>query len=183
MKIKENLDIFVYDFDLHHNMKRNIMQTILESGDFQNKKTNVQAYMTNWWIKSRELNIFTRWLEQKIYWNFDLLPKPAGESESLTLPLHQFNCWGAVYNRGDYTLSHKHNPFYISFVYFVNSPKGSSPLTFTTTNKKIKAEEGRVVVFNSNLFHHVPKNNCDNRVIVAGNYAVDFNSDLINRPV
>lgn len=164
-------------------MKEGIMQTILKSGDFQNKKTNVKAYMTNWWIKSREIDIFTRWLEQKIYWNFDLVPKIAGVGNSLTQPLYQYNCWGAIYNKGDHTLPHNHSPFSISFVYFVNSPNGSSPLTFTTTNKKIKAEEGKVVVFNSSLFHHVPKNNCDNRVVVAGNYAVDFKSDLINRPL
>lgn len=176
------MDIFVYDFDLHYSMKKKIVQTILESGDKQNKKTNVQAYMTDWNIQSSEITCFSRWLENKIYWNLDLMPKFAGKNNSLTAKLQQVDCWGAVYNRGDYTETHNHNLNYLSFVYFVNTPKGSSPLVFTTSNKKIKAEEGKVIIFNSSINHHVPKNKCDDRIIIAGNYTVD-QKELINRPL
>jgi len=171
----------VYDFDLHHSTKKSIMQTILESGDVQDKKTNVKACMTDWNIQSQEINSFSRWLENKIYWNFDLMPKFVNTNNSLTAQLYQIDCWGAVYNHGDYTVTHNHNLNHLSFVYFVNTPRGSSPLVFTTSNKKIKAEEGKVVIFNSNLWHHVPKNRCNNRIIIAGNYGIDQRK-IINRP-
>ena len=56
-----------------------------------------------------------------------------------------------------------------AFVYFVNSPKGSSPLVFTTSGKRIKPEEGKILIFPPQLFHHVPKNKCDGRITLSGN--------------
>ena len=77
--------------------------------------------------------------------------------------------WLARYNKGDYTESHDHNPATLSFVYFVKSPPGSSPLVFTSSGKKIKSEEGKVVIFPGTVWHHVPKNKCDGRMTYAGN--------------
>ena len=62
-----------------------------------------------------------------------------------------------------------HKPSIHSFVYFVRCPKGSSPLVFTTSKKRVKAEEGKIVVFPGHVLHHVPKNNCEGRVVLAGN--------------
>ena len=78
-------------------------------------------------------------------------------------------CWFARYNKGDYTYSHAHKPHTWSWVYFINCPKGSYPLIFTTSGKKVKAEEGKVVIFDAQVLHEVPKNKCDNRVVCAGN--------------
>ena len=38
------------------------------------------------------------------------------------------HCWGVTYNKGDGVESHNHFPYTISFVYYVNTPEGSSPL-------------------------------------------------------
>ena len=73
------------------------------------------------------------------------------------------------YDKGDYTQTHHHSFVLYAFVYFIKTPKGSSPLVFTKSGKKIKAEEGKVVIFPGVLRHHVPKNRCDDRIIVAGN--------------
>ena len=78
-------------------------------------------------------------------------------------------CWGAKYGKGDYTISHEHFPDTFAFVYFLKSPRGSSPLVFSTSGTKIKAEEGKVVIFPSNMYHYVPKNNCEGRITLAGN--------------
>tara|TARA_B100001250_G_scaffold403454_1_gene418024 strand:+ start:1146 stop:1715 length:570 start_codon:yes stop_codon:yes gene_type:complete len=77
--------------------------------------------------------------------------------------------WVAKYNKGDWTKSHHHHPAIYSFVYFVKSPKGSSSLVFTTSGKRIKAEDGKLVLFPGDLRHHVPKNRSDGRVVLAGN--------------
>ncbi len=77
--------------------------------------------------------------------------------------------WVAKYNKGDYTVSHSHFPVTWSFVYCIKSPRGSSPLIFTTSGKRIKAEEGKVVIFPGSMKHHVPKNRCDGRIVLAGN--------------
>tara|TARA_Y100001963_G_C6618996_1_gene370793 strand:+ start:240 stop:752 length:513 start_codon:yes stop_codon:yes gene_type:complete len=79
------------------------------------------------------------------------------------------NKWIAKYNKGDYTASHHHIPASFAFVYFIRCPIGSSPLVFTTSGKEIKAEEGKVVVFSGCMNHHVPKNECDDRIVLSGN--------------
>ena len=80
----------------------------------------------------------------------------------------------AKYRKGDYTVSHIH-PGDFSFVYFVKTPSGSSPLVFTTSGKRIKAEEGKLILFSSRLKHHVPKNRCDNRIVLSGNLVQSTN--------
>lgn len=81
--------------------------------------------------------------------------------------------WFAKYNKGEYARDHNHELHaHHAFAYFVKCPKGSSPLVFTTSNKKIKAHEGKVVIFPGNLYHHVPKNNCDDRIVFVGNIRV-----------
>ncbi len=83
---------------------------------------------------------------------------------------YRFDMWFAQYNKGDYAKSHNHIPYSIfSFVYFINCPSGSSPFVFTTSGKKIKSEEGKLVLFPSIANHHVPKNRCENRIVLAGN--------------
>ena len=77
--------------------------------------------------------------------------------------------WMARYNEGDWTMNHNHTSALMGFVYFINTPKGSSPLVFKTSGKKIKAEEGKIVLFPGVMNHYVPKNKCKNRMILAGN--------------
>jgi hypothetical protein len=77
--------------------------------------------------------------------------------------------WMNNYKKGDFACSHTHTGFGYSYVYFIKTPEGSSPLVFTSSGKKIKAEEGRIVIFPCDLYHDVPKNKCDGRITMAGN--------------
>ena len=77
--------------------------------------------------------------------------------------------WLAFYQKGDHTVPHHHLPVLYAFNYFIRTPKGSSPLIFSSSNTIIEPEEGKLVIFPSNLVHHVPSNNCDERVVFAGN--------------
>ena len=79
------------------------------------------------------------------------------------------NAWMASYNEGEFTVAHNHRPAAFSFVYFIKCPKGSAPLVLTTSGKRIKAEEGKLVLFPGNMIHHVPKNKCHGRMVLAGN--------------
>lgn len=90
-----------------------------------------------------------------------------------TLTLQQI--WGQVYNEGHQQTSHHHVPSSFAFVYFVNTPKGSSPLVFTSSGKRVKAEAGNMVIFPANLFHHVPENRCKGRSVIAGNIYYKIN--------
>ena len=56
-----------------------------------------------------------------------------------------------------------------AFNYFIKTPKESSPLIFTTSGETINAEEGKLVIFPASLIHEVPKNKCDDRIVLSGN--------------
>ena len=40
--------------------------------------------------------------------------------------------------------------------------------------ERIKAEEGKIVIFTGSLVHGVQKNKCDGRIVVAGNVEAQF---------
>tara|TARA_B100000073_G_C23396968_1_gene437588 strand:+ start:71 stop:529 length:459 start_codon:yes stop_codon:yes gene_type:complete len=78
----------------------------------------------------------------------------------------EYQLWGAVYNYGDFAYEHRHGKNEYSFVYYVSTPPGSSPLNFD--GYIIQPHEGMCVIFQDEL-HSVPENECDGRVVVAGN--------------
>ena len=45
--------------------------------------------------------------------------------------------WFVRYSKGDYTIPHDHDLSWMSWVYFINCPKGSSPLVLTDSSKRI----------------------------------------------
>ena len=90
-------------------------------------------------------------------------------------PLLLHNLWGQMYNKGHFQESHWHLPYHWSFVYYVNTPRGSSPLVFTQSRKRIRVKEGNFVIFPAGVEHYVPRNKCDERSAVAGNFYYKIN--------
>ena len=70
--------------------------------------------------------------------------------------------WGLLYDNENEIASHSHPDALYSCSYYVNAPKGSAPLIFTTSNHKIKAENGKLIVFDGRLDHHVPRSKINN---------------------
>ena len=82
----------------------------------------------------------------------------------------KYATWVARLDKGQQTIRHFHHPHCsIVFVYFVNTPKGSSPLVFPTSGKKVKAEAGTLVIHPGVMQHEVPPNKCDGRITIASN--------------
>ena len=116
-----------------------------------------------------------------IVWIKDVLPeiskKFASEEpeESYGFDINAFEiaeCWGTHYNKGESLIKHNHFPYIISFVYYVKTPKGFSPIIIEDENIDVK--EGECVFFLSHLFHSVKPNNCDGRCVIAGNILYRF---------
>ena len=84
-------------------------------------------------------------------------------------PLRMHNLWGQLYNKGHFQNSHHHLPYDWSFVYYVNTPRRSSPIVFDESRKRIRLKAGQVIIFPSWLLHHVPPNKCEGRVVIGGN--------------
>ena len=167
---RENLNVLVEHYPYHENLNKKILQDSLEfnfvdaeqsiqrGGDY----SNVRALQTiEGVITSKSIDLIYEWivnLIRKEYrgWNYRV-----GSS------------WLARYDKGNYAVSHDHIPAAFSFVYFVKCPKGSAPLVFTTSGKRIKAEDGKVLIFPGNMKHHVPTNKSDGRMVLAGNMVMD----------
>ena len=122
--------------------------------------TNVSAKMSAWSTKSDNITQIYEWVLSLLHATHD------------DLPVHKYElyeAWYASYSDGDNTRCHDHKFVPWSFVYFIQSPEGSSSLYFPTSNKEIKPVAGRVVVFPGNVEHYVPINHCDDRIVLAGN--------------
>ena len=83
--------------------------------------------------------------------------------------------WGQLYNEGDFQESHDHVPHDYTFVFYVNTPEGSSPIVFDSSMEEIQPTSGMLLVFPGWVKHSVPKNKCEGRSIIAGNLSVPDN--------
>ena len=158
--ISQKAPLYIYDYPYAEKINPILHRIILQTASIRDKG----ALMTEWdCINIKEFKLISDYV-LNLQTNF-------------ALPSHHLkvqDIWGQVYNIGDYQISHHHIPSHWSFVYYVNTPKGSSPLVFTQSRKKIKAEAGKLLIFPGHLTHHVPENKCEGRTVVAGNLYHSF---------
>ena len=83
--------------------------------------------------------------------------------------MSEWHIWYARYDYGNHALVHNHGDIYASFVYYVNTPEGSSPIVFPDENETVEAKGGNILIFPGHVNHYVPENKCEGRVIIAGN--------------
>ncbi len=162
MRVREQMEVIIDHYPYHESINQKLLEelkflhftTEIYNGD--GGKTAVKADQTSNDVVTPTISLIKEWIV------------------NLMMVNRNFNsriddCWAARYDKGDYTVSHNHYTCIFAFVYFIKCPRGSSPLVFTTSRKKIKAEEGKVVIFPGYLYHQVPKNQCDGRIVLAGN--------------
>ena len=136
-------------------------------GDTQNRKTNVKAYMTDWFMQ-REYQIFNS--------VGDIAIKFAQEASPCEVQLELCDIWGAIYKRGDFTKAHDHWPHPWSFSYYVKSD-GTTPITFPDSPcyHYFYPKTNDIVLFPGILRHGVPIHQSDEeRIIVSGNINIKY---------
>tara|TARA_B100000287_G_scaffold344574_1_gene331791 strand:+ start:186 stop:701 length:516 start_codon:yes stop_codon:yes gene_type:complete len=164
MNVRENHDIIIAHHPHYKSLNKKLVEDSLkiefkEGSILEYEK--ISAKMTGMSISSSSISLVKEWLKQLILteWNYDT------RAYGVEIP----DAWFVRYSKGDQSFPHDHLMSLLSFVYFISCPKGSAPLVFTTSGKKIKAEEGKVVLFPATVLHHVPKNKCEDRLVLAGN--------------
>ena len=88
-------------------------------------------------------------------------------------PLKLVELWGQYYKKGAYQISHYHSHSDWAFVYYVNTPEGSSPLVFDKSEKKVYSKAGEVIIFPGWLIHNVPENKGEGRSVISGNLSYE----------
>ena len=118
--------------------------------------TYIKGKMSEWHICGKYIDVIKEWAKS-------LTPPVVGKVPTI------LNAWYAIYDYDDHALMHNHGDMYASFVYYVKTPEGSSPIIFPDENETVEAKEGNILIFPGHVNHYVPKNKCDGRVVVAGN--------------
>ena len=159
MKIKQELDIII---DKHPHYESLNKKLILEC----EKCPKNNSYYSN--IKGTKLFVDDSPICTLVLdWVVNILKNKLHGHNSVSIE-YDTSMWFAKYDKGDYTEVHSHEPYALfSWVYFVNCPRGSSPLVLN--GKRIKAEEGKIVIFPAFIKHHVPKNKCKDRITLVAN--------------
>jgi|TARA_R100000081_G_scaffold23416_1_gene10262 hypothetical protein len=170
MFCRENLEIEIHYHPHYQSLNKKLMDDFskLSFYSYENTSnyTNIKGSQFGFTgddvnLKPRGVTLIENWVEQIVR------DKLSGSFN------FRFGTWAARLDKNQETLEHSHLHFCtLAFVYFVNTPKGSSPLVFPTSGKKIKAESGKLVLFPPSLSHKVPINKCDNRVTIASNVTI-----------
>ena len=167
MQIFQRTQVHTYEYPFAEKLNPKLHNIILKKA----VNRDFGATMTTWaeCFHIKEFRTLADWV-YKVILGFNL-------NYDGVFDLKLKDLWGQYYKKGDYQITHQHNPLSWSFVYFVKAPKGSAPLVFTSSNKKIFPKPGMLVLFPSWLEHYVPKHKCEEiRSIVSGDfvYSVDW---------
>tara|TARA_B100001989_G_C24339157_1_gene364125 strand:+ start:121 stop:630 length:510 start_codon:yes stop_codon:yes gene_type:complete len=118
--------------------------------------TYVRGKMSEWHICGKYIDVIKEWAKT-------LTPSVKGMIPRI------IDAWYARYDYGNHALVHNHGDIYASFVYYIKTPEGSSPIIFPDENETVEAKEGNLLIFPGHINHYVPENKCDGRVVIAGN--------------
>ena len=168
LKFKENLPVIVERHPCYESINKKLMEQVnsltLKNPDELGYYTNVMAlqYTLTDNDVGPTIKLIQNWIGELISINV----------ARTSVDISKFVMWFSRYNDEKGNLARDHDHLVAATfgaVYFINTPKGSSPLVFPTSGKKIKAEEGKIVIFPASLRHMVPQNRSKNRVVLACN--------------
>ena len=173
----------VYDVNLlgtkkiDTNTNSRLIQKILAYPDVMKHQTNVKANMTDWRMHMKDddfgklastvetIAMNMRYGSTHVDGDTHTV-KNKGQSPRLMTD----ECWGASYGKGELTKNHNHWPALWSWCYYLQVPKGSSPLVFSEAGIMFEPKVGDLVLFDGQAQHSVPPCDCEEkRVMIAGN--------------
>ena len=173
MYLREKLEVKEYFYPFAEKLNPILYDTILgipcESELKLKRKVGSQGMVR--WIKHDNLNIENKQLSLLENWISQIVDNSFVYNKCD--PVYCYEMWGLIYEDGSKVEVHSHPYALYSCSYYVNAPKGSAPLIFTTSNRKIKAEKGKLIVFDGRLDHHIPRSKISNnekRCVIVCNY-------------
>ena len=158
---------------LSSTMRQSLKDIILNRGDEQNHASNVKADMTDWMMHKK----YKEFKELSIH-----AEAIANQMIEDSIAMITFDCWGAVYRKGDETVIHNHWGNLWSWGYYLEISNDSPPFRFEDTFQSetndvtsfdIYPEVDDLLIFPSWFKHSVPKMECDGeRIMIAGNIQI-----------
>ena len=158
--IKEKCEVIIERHPQFKSLNESLKKDYLQADFSESYKRSVQGKHSSYMTVSPNIDRVFEWVIRILKETHPHL---------MLMDLVPHSAWFSGYDKGDYTKLHAHHPRTFSFVYYIQCPKGSSPLVFPTSGRKIKAEEGKILIFPGHVHHYVPKNKCVGRIALAGN--------------
>lgn len=149
--------------------KNKCIQEAYRLGDSMNQTTNVKSIMSTWGV-----------FEQTDVFNpiFDRICEISKTFTPSNCQLDLKTAWSAIYKKGHFTITHNHEPSFLSFVYYLKST-GNTPLVFSDSNFKINPTDDTIVLFPGYVKHEVPTHREDvDRICLAGNFEIALKKEL-----
>ena len=147
-------------------LQKRLAETCRNIGDVQKSSTNVQASMTGWYMHETDSD-FMEVCRMAMDFAYENSPRQG-------VPFMPYDCWGAIYSKGNYTKTHEHWPQIWSRVYNVKCCNNCAPLMFDDSSHSISPKSGNMVLFPGWIRHSVPEQQCDHeRIILAGNLGMN----------
>jgi len=143
--------------------------TDLRSAHPESTPSNVMAtYMSPW-----KSHLMTDKLNPLINLMSELIMKISVDFYTRDLAQLNFrlavaDCWGAIYEAGDYSGLHHHFPSDFASVVYLDVEDHASPIVFANS-LEVHPKSATAIVFPGMLEHHVPPTN-GRRVIIAINF-------------
>ena len=131
-------------------------------------ESNVKASFVSSWLSHKENDKFLPLVSLVTDCCHDVL-KEFFSVRKPGLNINCVNCWGAMYEPGDYTNVHHHVPFLFSACVYLDLEEGHSNILFDDT--EVLVERGSLLIFPGYLRHSVPPTT-GKRVTVAMNFTV-----------
>jgi hypothetical protein len=169
MKVREDHNIIIEKHPQFESLNKRLLRD-MEEVDYPEELSHSEDY--DFQGKHSPFETSSKTIDLINSWVMDLLKIRNSYLQDDGMRTFIYDNWFVRYNRGDRVGVHDHQPAFKSFVYFIKCPKGSSPLVFKTSGKRIRAEEGKLVVFPSLMSHYVSPNRCEDRAVLSGNVGV-----------
>ena len=153
-------------------LHRELINVIRSQKDKQGRKTNVKAYMTDWYL--HQMNSYVNEVSDAA---IDIVKGLQVKDQKGSLyKFFTYDCWGAIYSENDYTVSHDHGPALWSWVYYIQVPDNSPPLYFPQAKLKVFPKTDELIMFPGQVQHEVPKaiDMIGERIVLAGNIYLDY---------
>ena len=180
---KEEVALPSFIFPNYEKLNSSLHTEILNSIEVSSETIKGEARRTSYSVDEKSSSSYVtlrKWIEELIPMSAHILAGATGEYNKPEpirkgggkwgYEYNQFKIaemWSIVYNKGEGVELHNHFPYPISFVYYVNCPEGSSPLTIEYD--EFFPKNGQLIFFKGDQYHCVRPSNVDNRCIVAGN--------------
>ena len=156
--------------NLEDDIRGILTDIIVDRGDEQNHSSNVKADMTDWFMHHK----YKEFKELSIH-----AESVAKQMTKDPVAMFTFDCWGAVYRKGEYTKKHSHWGNLWSWCYYLEVPPDAPPFRFEDITEMGESEpssfdvypkENDLLMFPSWVLHSVPKSESNSeRIVVAGN--------------